>query len=159
MFFFVRKYEPFGVNKSMRPFWNKYASIYSQTKTAHKISFRNITLSISIKICLHCLGHRIKYGNPKAGNTTQQLLLTTRPYCSFELIESIFFWMIFVKYNIGTHIYIASYTNYFLFTFNSNAFSALHAKHFETWKDFLQNWWIDCFIARSINWCDTSGCL
>ena len=28
-------------------------------------------------------------------------------------------------------------------------FSALHAKRFERWKNFLWNWWVDCFIAPS----------
>ena len=37
---------------------------------------------------LHYLGHKIKYGNLKVGNTTQQLFPTTRPCCSIEFIES-----------------------------------------------------------------------
>ena len=28
---------------------------------------------------LHCLVHRVKYGNAELGNTTQQILSTTRP--------------------------------------------------------------------------------
>ena len=38
-------------------------------------------------------------------------------------------------------------------------FSALLAEHFEIWKNILWNWWVNCFIARSIKWCDISGCL
>ena len=41
--------------------------------------------------------------------------------------------------------------------FNCSVFSALHAKHFEIWKHVLWNWWFDCFIGRSIKWCDISG--
>ena len=63
---------------------------------------------------LHCLGHKIKYGSPEAGNTAQQFLSTTRPYCSIEIIESFLFWVILATYNIDIHIYIASYTHSFL---------------------------------------------
>ena len=66
---------------------------------------------------------------------------TTWPYCSIELIESFLFWVIFGTYNI------ASYTHSFFATFNSNVFPGLDAKNFETWKNFLSNWWIDCFIG------------
>ena len=41
--------------------------------------------------------------------------------------------------------------------FSCNVFSALHAKHFEIWKKFLWNWWVDCFIAQSIMWYDILG--
>ena len=111
---------------------------------------------------LHCLGHRIKYGNPEVGNTTQQFLSTTRPCCSIEFIESFLFWVIFVTYNIGIYIciyiYKVSYIHSFFVIFNCNVFSTLHAKHFEIWKKFLWNWWADCLIAQSIKWCDISGC-
>ena len=40
---------------------------------------------------LHCLGHRVKYGNPEVGNTTQQISSTTQPCCSIEFIESFLF--------------------------------------------------------------------
>ena len=40
---------------------------------------------------LYCLGHRVKYGNPEVGNTTQQFLSTARPSCSIEFIESFLF--------------------------------------------------------------------
>ena len=53
---------------------------------------------------LHCLGHRIKYGNPEVGNTTQQFLSTTRPCCSIEFIESFLFWVILVRYDVGIYI-------------------------------------------------------
>ena len=108
---------------------------------------------------LHCLGHRIRYGNPEAGNTTQQLLPTTRPCCSIEFIESFSLLVVLVTYNIYIyiHIYIASYIHSFFDIFNSNVFTALHDKYFEVWIFFLWNWWVDCFITRSINWCDISG--
>ena len=41
--------------------------------------------------------------------------------------------------------------------FNCNVFSALHAKHFEIWKNISWNWWVDYSIARSIKWCDILG--
>ena len=107
---------------------------------------------------LHYLGHKIKYGNLEVGNTTQQLLPTTRPCCSIEFIESFLFRVILVTYNIGIYIciyiYKVSYIHSFFVIFNCNVFSALHAKHFEIWKNILWNWWVDGFIARSIKWCD-----
>ena len=67
---------------------------------------------------LHCLEHRVNYGNPEVGNTAQQFLLTIRPYCSIEFIESFLFWVILVEYNIGiyicTYIYKVSYIHSFL---------------------------------------------
>ena len=102
---------------------------------------------------LHYLGHRIKYGNLEVGNTTQQLLSTTRRRCSIEYIESFWFWVILVTYNIDIYIciyiYKVSYIHSFFVIFNCNVFSALHAKHFEIWKKILWNCWVDCFIARS----------
>ena len=90
---------------------------------------------------LHCLGHRIKYGNLEVGNTTQQFLSTTRPCCSIEFIESILFWVILVIYNIGIYIciyiYKVSYIDPFFGIFNCNVFSTLHAKHFEIWKKYF----------------------
>ena len=50
---------------------------------------------------LHYLGHRVKYENLEVGNTTQQLLSTTRSCCSIESIESFLFWVILVTYNIA----------------------------------------------------------
>ena len=38
-----------------------------------------------------------------------------------------------------------------------NNFSSLHAKHFEIWKNILWNWWVNCFIAWSIKWCNILG--
>ena len=110
---------------------------------------------------LHYLGHRIKYGNLEVGNTTQQLLSTTRPCCSIEFIESFLFWVILVTYNIGIYIciyiYKVSYIHSFFVIFNSSVFSALHTKDFVMWKYIFWNWWVDCFIVRSITWCDILG--
>ena len=90
---------------------------------------------------LHYLGHRIKYGNLEVGNTTQQLLSTTRACCSIEIIESFLFWVILVTYNIGIYIciyiYKVSYIHSFFVIFNCSAFPALHAKHFEIWKKYF----------------------
>ena len=66
---------------------------------------------------LHYLGHRIKYGNLEVGNTTQQLLSTTRPCCSIEFIESILFWVILVTYNIGIYICIDIFVKLAIFIF------------------------------------------
>ena len=68
---------------------------------------------------LHCLGHRVKYGNPEVGNTTQQLLSTKRPCCSIEFFEWFLFWVILVTYNIGIYIciYIYKVSNILFFFF------------------------------------------
>ena len=109
---------------------------------------------------LHCLGRRVKYGNPEVGNITQQFLSTTRPCCSIEFIKSFLFWVILVTYNIAIYIciqtYKVSYIHSFLVIFNCNVFSALHANHLEIWKNILWCWRVDCFVARSIKWCDIS---
>ena len=103
----------------------------------------------------HYLGQRIKNENCEVGNNTQQLL------SKHEFTESFLFQVIFVTYNIGIYIciyiYKVSYIHSFFVIFNCNVFSALHAKHFEIWKNILWNWWVDCFIARSIKWCDILG--
>ena len=66
------------------------------------------------------------------------------------------FWVILVTYKTGIYIciyiYSVSYIHSLFIIFNCNAFSELHAKHFEIWKHILWNWWVDCFIARSIKW-------
>ena len=83
-----------------------------------------------------------------------------RLYCSIEFIETFLFWFILATYNIGICICIYIYkvsNNSFFVTFNCHVFPALHAKHFEIWKNILWNWWVDCFIARSIKWCDILG--
>ena len=71
------------------------------------------------------------------------------------------FWAIFVTYNIGIYIciyiYEVSFIHSFFVIFNCDNFSALHAKHFEILKNIWWNWWVDCFTARSIKWCDTLG--
>ena len=75
---------------------------------------------------LHYLGHRIKYGNLEVGNTTQQLLSTTRPCCSIEFIESFLFWVILITYDIGIYnciyIYKVSYIHFLFVIFNCNGF-------------------------------------
>ena len=114
---------------------------------------------------LHYQRHKIKYGNLEIGNTTQQLLSTTWSCCRIAFIESFLFWVILVRYNRGVYIYIyiciyiykVSYIHSFFVIFNCNVFSALHVKHFEIWKIIMWNWWVDCFIARSIKWCDILG--
>ena len=35
-------------------------------------------------------------------------------------------------------------------------FSEIWKRH-EIWKSALWNWWVDCFIASSIKWCDILG--
>ena len=104
---------------------------------------------------LHYLGHKIKYGNLEARNTTQQLLPTTRACCIIEFIESILFWVILVTYNIGIYIciyiYKVTYIHSFFVIFNCSVFSAFHAKCFEIWKNMLWNWWVNWLIARA--WC------
>ena len=110
---------------------------------------------------LHCLGHRVKYGSPEVGKTTQQFFSKMRSCCSIEFVESFSFWVILVTYDIGiyicTYIFKVSYIHSFFVIFNCNVFSALHAKQFEIWKNILWNWQVDCSIARFINWCDISG--
>ena len=110
---------------------------------------------------LHCPRYWIKYGNPEIGSTIQQFLSITRPCCSIEFIESFLFWAILVTYDIGiyicVYIYKVGYINSSFVIFNCNVFSALHAKHFEIWKNILWNWWVGCFIAWSIKWCDILG--
>ena len=99
---------------------------------------------------MHCLGHRVKYGDA----TPQFLSKQDHAGCSIEFISSFLFWVILVTCNIGIYIciyiYKVSYIHSFFVIFNCNVFSALHAKHFEIWKDILWNWWVDRFIAWSI---------
>ena len=67
---------------------------------------------------LHCLGHRINYGNPEAVKNTKQTVPTRS------------------RHNI--YIYIASYTHSFwLLYLNSNVFSALHDAYFGIRKKIL----------------------
>ena len=100
---------------------------------------------------LHYLGHRIKSGNLEIGNTTQQLLSTTRPCSSIEFKESFLFWVILVTYNIGTYIctyiYKVSYIHSFFAICNCNVFSALYAKHFEIWNIFWKNYWTITYLG------------
>ena len=109
---------------------------------------------------LHCLGHKIKYGNPGVGNTTQQFLSTTRPCCSIEFIESFLFWVIIITYNTGiyicVYIYKISYIHSFFFLlviFNFNVFSALHAKHLDILKNILWNMWLLHSTIHQVIWC------
>ena len=75
---------------------------------------------------LHYVGDRIKYGNLEVGNTIQQLLSTARRRCSIEYIESFWFWVILVTYNIDIYIciyiYKVSYIHSFFVIFNCNVF-------------------------------------
>ena len=91
---------------------------------------------------LHYLGHRIKYGNREVGNTTQQLLSTTRPCCIIEFIESFLFWVILITYNTGIciciYIYKIRYIHSFFVIFSCSVFPALHAKHFDIKKSFVK---------------------
>ena len=66
---------------------------------------------------LHCPAHRIKYGNPEEGNTTQQFLSITRPYCSIESIESFLFWVIIITHNKGIYICIFIYKVRYIHSF------------------------------------------
>ena len=112
---------------------------------------------------LQYLRHRRKYENLEVGNASQQLLSPTRPCCSIDFIESFLFCFILVSYNIDIYIriyiyiYKVSFIHCFLLSSIVMLFSALHAKHFEIWKDILWNWWVDCLIAQSIKWCDILG--
>ena len=114
---------------------------------------------------LHYLVHKIKYGNLEVGNTTQQLLSTTQPCCSIEFIESFLFWVILVTYNIGIYIciylyiYKVSYIHSFFLLFSTLMFflhCMLNILRYE--KNILWNWWVNCFIAWFIKWCDIFGC-
>ena len=74
----------------------------------------------------------------------------------------IYIYYIYIRYiiyiiYICIYIYKVNYIHSFFLIFNCNVFSALHAKNFEIWKNILWNWWVDCFIARSIKWCDILG--
>ena len=77
------------------------------------------------------------------------------------------YWIIFILNHFChiLYIYICIYIFiklvifffFFFVIFNCNNFSALYAKDFEIWKTILWNWWVVCFIARSIKWCDILG--
>ena len=78
---------------------------------------------------LHCLGHRVKYGNPEAGSTTQQFLLTTRLCCVVEFTESFLFRAILFTYNIGLYICIYIFIKlvlFILFLLSSTVMFILH---------------------------------
>ena len=97
---------------------------------------------------LHYLGHRIKYGNPEVGNTTQQFLLTIWTCCSIELIESFLFWVILLTYNkVYIFVYISIKYSESIFPFMEYFFSIKLC--------FL---WSPCILlmAESIS-LDTSG--
>ena len=94
------------------------------------------------------LGHRIKYGNPEVGNTTQQFLLTIWTCCSIELIESFLFWVILLTYNkVYIFVYISIKYSESIFPFMEYFFSIKLC--------FL---WSPCILlmAESIS-LDTSG--
>ena len=111
---------------------------------------------------LHYLGHRIKYGNLEVGNTTQQLLSTTRPCCSIEFIESILFRVILVTYYIGIYICIYIFIKlaiFILFLLSSVVMFFLHCMlnilGYEKYYVKLMSY---CFIAWSIKLCNIFGC-
>ena len=96
---------------------------------------------------LHYLGHRIRYGNLAAGNTTQQLLLAPRSCSSSEFLESFLFKVILVTYNIGificVYIYEVSYICSFFVIFNCNVFFCIACKTFWDMKKYfvkLMSW-------------------
>ena len=68
-----------------------------------------------------------------------------------------FYWSYNRYIYLYIYIYKVSYIHYFFVIFNCNVFSALHAKHFEIWKNILWNWWVNCFIAQSVMFCDVLG--
>ena len=48
---------------------------------------------------------------------------------------------------------------FFFFLLSSIVIFFLHCMlNILRYKHILWNWWVDCFIARSIMWCDISGC-
>ena len=61
----------------------------------------------------HCLGRRIKYGNPERENATQQFFPTARPYCSIGFIESFWFWvfcyLFFIKVCVANVLLMLNY--------------------------------------------------
>ena len=80
---------------------------------------------------------------------------TTRPCYSIEFIESFLFWFILVTYSVTIYIciylHIDSYIHSFFVIFNSNVFSALHAKYFEIWIFFcvkLMSWFLHSAIHQ-----------
>ena len=111
---------------------------------------------------LHSLRHRIKYRNLEALNTTQELLWTTQPCCSIKFIESLLLWFILVTCNkgiyISIYIYKVSYIHSFFFLQLWCFFLHYMLKFPNIKKNNFWNWWVACFIAPSIMWCDISGC-
>ena len=74
-----------------------------------------------------------------------------------------FYFESFSSHIIQVHIFVYILVKLAIFIlffviFKCNVFSVLYAKHFEIWKKILWNWWVDCFIALFIKWCDISGC-
>ena len=46
----------------------------------------------------------------------------------------------------------------FILFLSSTVMFFLHCMlNIEIWKNILWNWWVDCFIASSIKWCDIPG--
>ena len=107
---------------------------------------------------LHCLWHRIKYGNPEVEDATTTMLSLLNHFY-FEFIESFLFWVILFIYNIGIYIsrYIhkLSYIHYFFVIFNCYVFNCYlqrHIKHFDVWKNILWNWWVDYSTIHQVMW-------
>ena len=71
------------------------------------------------------LGQRIKYGNLEEGNITQQLLSTTQPCCSIAFIESFWFWVTLVTYDVGIYVCIRL-AIFIIFLLSSTVLLCLH---------------------------------
>ena len=74
----------------------------------------------------------------------------------------IYIYYIYIRYIIYI-IYICIYIYkviFILFFLSSTVMFFLHCmlKLLRYEKIFFWNWWVDCFIARSIKWYDISGC-
>ena len=112
---------------------------------------------------LHSLGQRIKYGNPKVGDIIQRFCQQHDHAVVMSLLNHFYFesfsssHVIWVDTFAYIFIKLAMFILFLFFIFNCNVFSVWHAKYFDIRKNILWNWWVDCFIARSIKWCDISG--
>ena len=75
---------------------------------------------------LHCLGHRVKYRNPEAGNTTQQFCQQHDQAAVLSLLNHFYFVTYFVTYYTGKFvnmfIYKLAILILFFVIFNCNVF-------------------------------------
>ena len=101
-------------------------------------------------IHFYYLGHRIKYGNLQAGNTTQQLLPTTQPCCSIEFNLSFLFWAILVTYNVGIYIYMYIYIHIHKFVLIPFLLSSTVMSFLHSMLNILRYGKIFCEIDESI---------